>query len=594
MIKQLFYFSLLLFVSSAFSQTELPRGLTPEEKITLPNYVSPSRTERAYGNTTPPTDNVRTMAEWEEIEYLVISWSGYSSILAQIVDAAKDECKVAVFCNTNNDVTSAQNYLSNQGIDLTNVEFYAPGNNSIWIRDYGAFYVYKNDVDSLYLVEWLYNRPRPKDDVMPQFYAQQYNIPLYSTTAAPTDLVNTGGNFMVDGLNRAMASKLILSENEPGNPYNVTVKSESDIDQIMHDFMGVSEFVKMTVLPYDGIHHIDMHMKLLDEETLLVGEYPLGVSDGPQIEDNLAYVLTNFTTPFGNPYKVVRIPMPPATNGTHPSQGASYRTYANGVFVNKTYIVPTYRQEYDTIALRILHENLPGYNIVPIDCDNSGSNLISLGGAIHCITNSIGVQDPLWIVHQLIDSAEVNTAFLDARIQHKSGISQATIYYTTNTSLPFITQTMSLIDPAQHIWEAQLLNLNPGDTVYYYIHAEANNGKQQSRPITAPDGYYYFVVTGDGSTSAALTEKEETILSSLYPNPAHDITSLKINHLKGEQVKIDIYAITGELVKPLYDGKIYEDERQFFIDVSSLSSGVYFVTVTSSNGKQWSQKLNKQ
>ena len=47
---------------------------------------------------------------------------------------------------------------------------------------------------------------------------------------------------------------------------------------------------------YDGIHHIDMHMKLLDESTLLVSEYPTGVADGPQIEANLQYVLSNFTT----------------------------------------------------------------------------------------------------------------------------------------------------------------------------------------------------------------------------------------------------------------------------------------------------------
>ena len=36
------------------------------------------------------------------------------------------------------------------------------------------------------------------------------------------------------------------------------------------------------------IHHVDMHMKLLDEETILVGEYPEGVSDYYLIESNIA------------------------------------------------------------------------------------------------------------------------------------------------------------------------------------------------------------------------------------------------------------------------------------------------------------------
>jgi hypothetical protein len=30
-----------------------------------------------------------------------------------------------------------------------------------------------------------------------------------------------------------------------------------------------------------------MHMRVIDEETIVIGEYPEGVSDGPQIEANI-------------------------------------------------------------------------------------------------------------------------------------------------------------------------------------------------------------------------------------------------------------------------------------------------------------------
>ena len=66
---------------------------------------------------------------------------------------------------------------------------------------------------------------------------------------------------------------------------------------------------------------------------MIVGEYPQGVADGPQIEANLQYVLNNFTTPFGNPYNVIRVPMPPDFNGTYPSNFGDYRTYANALIV---------------------------------------------------------------------------------------------------------------------------------------------------------------------------------------------------------------------------------------------------------------------
>jgi hypothetical protein len=107
----------------------------------------------------------------------------------------------------------------------------------------------------------------------------------------------------------AFSSKLIIDENKSSGGFGVN-HTEAEIDTIVKKFLGVNRYIKMDKLPYDGIHHIDMHMKLLDEETLIVGEYPAGISDGPQIEANLQYVLANFKTAFGTDYRVVRVPMP--------------------------------------------------------------------------------------------------------------------------------------------------------------------------------------------------------------------------------------------------------------------------------------------
>ena len=97
--------------------------------------------------------------------------------------------------------------------------------------------------------------------------------------------------------------------------------------------MGIDDFITLDTLQYDIIHHLDMHMKLLDEETLLVGQYPEGVSDGPTIEKNLAFIKENLKTPQGNPYKIIRIPMPPDQMGVYPDQMGFYRNYTNAVFV---------------------------------------------------------------------------------------------------------------------------------------------------------------------------------------------------------------------------------------------------------------------
>ena len=113
--------------------------------------------------------------------------------------------------------------------------------------------------------------------------------------------------------------------------------------------------------PFDGIHHIDMHMKLLDEETILMAEYPAGVADGPQIEANLEYVLSNHTSKWGTPFEVVRIPSPPEPGwgGGFPDEGGNYMTYTNSVFVNNTILLPTYYEEFDTLPSPSTSENFP-------------------------------------------------------------------------------------------------------------------------------------------------------------------------------------------------------------------------------------------
>ncbi|MDB9783191.1 agmatine deiminase family protein, partial [Winogradskyella sp.] len=447
--------------TTVLAQSPIPHNTTPQELMLLQDVNF-----RQNRVTDPPTVPVRTMAEWEEVAYLVITWeSNFSNILRQIVQAAVEECQVII---TTQNQSAVATYLTANGVDLTNVSFMNENWDSIWIRDYAGNTVYSNDVGELALTDWIYNRPRPNDDAMPSAHASLLDLPIYITNSGTNDLVNTGGNFMTDGLGNAFASSLILNENEAGNPYGVSAKTESQIDEIMNAYMGIDQYIKMDILPYDVIHHIDMHMKLLDEETLLVSEYPPGVADGPQIEANIDYVLSNFQSPFGTPYKIERIPAPPSTSGSYPDTGGYYRTFTNAVFINKTVIIPTYRPEVDAPAIAQWEEMLPGYNIVGIDVDNSGENLISLLGAIHCITHTIGVDQPLWIVHQPVDQADSNaTVSIDASIKHISGVQSAQAFYREIGAGAFVSMPMSPL--GDDLWTADLVMPSGVTQVEYYI-----------------------------------------------------------------------------------------------------------------------------
>ena len=118
-MKFIFYLLFLLSGFSFFSQTNLPNQSIDKELT--PSSIN--KYKASFNNsknviTTPPIGNLRTMAEWEELQAICITWTGYKSILAQIVQEAQTECEVIVLCNNS---TTAQNELSNYGVSLNNV-----------------------------------------------------------------------------------------------------------------------------------------------------------------------------------------------------------------------------------------------------------------------------------------------------------------------------------------------------------------------------------------------------------------------------------------------------------------------------------------
>ena len=591
--RLLFFLVLIMNPLHGFSQTEgrgLPRGFAPGEIEAMPAYLEAQMSLR-NGITTPPNGVLRTMAEWEEIQALVITWTSYPAVLREIVRYAQQETTVIIHCSDSNAVKAN---LNTHNIPISsNLKFLEVPFNSIWIRDYAANSVYRDKVGDLILVDWIYNRPRPSDNAISEHYSQLLGLPLYQTYAAPHHLVHTGGNFMSDGSGHFFSSELVLDENEPGNPYYSPGKSPAEVDLTIDAFMGMNTYCKMTNLPYDGIHHIDMHMKLLDEQTLLVAEYPQGVADGPQIEANIQYLLSQYQTKWGGPFQLVRIPMPPSTSGLHPDNGAYYRTYTNSVFINKTVLVPTYREQYDTTGLRILREHLPGYRVVGIDCDNFNSNpdldqrIISQSGAIHCITHSVGVNDPLYISHQPLNDTWSNGPFnVSAEIMHRSGIASAILHYSTDTSQGYQALPMSLQPGSSEIWETSIPWTAGGSQVFYYISAQSNSGKSQVRPLTAPQGQWKFNVLG----STIMEKMDNPFSEPVYPNPSSGITAVPMYVHNPNPIEIQIQDILGRVMHT-WDASTYAPGKHtLFFDSFNWPAGLYRIIFKQGNHLQ-EQKL---
>ncbi|MBX2990381.1 MAG: agmatine deiminase family protein [Bacteroidetes bacterium] len=559
----------LIFCGDVFgqiSETELhplPRHATAEEHAIAPLYVPPPAVRIL-----PPSRPVRTMAEFEELEGIIVRWAYNTQnlLLSQIVDAAQDEGMVWIITRPGtSDSTNIKSYLTSRSIPLTNIEFLSISTNSIWSRDYGPWCVYDTDTDSMAIVDFRYNRPRPQDDAVPVALAQLWNLPLYQTVTMPDSLSHTGGNYMVDGSGRGFASKLIYFENR--------LQSMDRIDSILLRYNGISSFITMDTLLYDGIHHIDMHMKLLDEETILVGQYPVNVSDYQRIENTVNY-LSTLTNSYGRPYRIIRIPMPADASGRYPPQ-SYYLTYVNALIVNKTVLVPVYNLPTDAAALQIWREALPGYRILGFDCNA----IIPQSGAIHCITKEIGVREPMRIRHKrLWEVADTTNSYrIEGTVRVRSGVDSVFLFWRADSTAGF---TRAQMTDTGGVYVAQIPAQTAGSRVSYFIEATSFSGRRSTFPFVGEAGAFTFTVKSS-PTSVPLEVAGRFRLDNNYPNPFNPSTTIRFEIPASGIVTLKVLDVLGREAATLVERMLESGSHTAAFDASRFSSGVYFYSLES-------------
>ncbi len=593
MIRNLLYIVLVICSSTVlFAQVD-----NDENPISTDLVLSDSYLNGFYpAITDPPEIPLRTMAEWEEIETLVIVWEITNetplNIYRDIVQYAQEECSVLIISNDTLETISQLGELYTDAVELIEGDY-----DSFWIRDFGATTTYFNDVDSLAFIDYKYNRAndRPKDDSIPGLMADHLRIPLYGMIEPPYTLVNTGGNIMTDGLGRAFSSTHVLDNNGENNNQNVDPLTEAEIDSIMFEFMGIEQYIKIPSLEFDVIHHLDMHMKLLDEKTLLYGYIPEGYqTDSLRLEQNLDSLLDLYQNQLEINLDVIRIPMPPDQDNAFPGQPSNnssieYPSYVNAVFLNKTILVPSYgyqtwTTDWDALAIEVWEKAMPGYTIHQIDC----SSMPKTVGALHCMTKEVGVADPLWISHIELDDQDIGLSeyFIEATIKHRSGIEEAILHYRTNSNESFqeMSPTTSNIEQTKFYWELE--QLPEGTIVEYYFEASSNSGKQQVRPLVAPDGYFSFKVKRTTNTKSV----EHTELLPIFPNPTSSEICIPVFSKQKVPVSIELRDLLGRKIYTIFEGRLPIGASKYYFDTSPYSSGVYFVSIQSGNGNL-AQKL---
>ena len=125
-MKSFFYLIFILVLTSNLFSQDLPNWMTAEESVLWKKYIHPVNPLF----TDPPSSSVRGMAEWEELQGVIITWTSQLAILRQIVDYAQEEGIVYIICSDSNNV---KNYLQQYNIPLRNLKYLITGFNSICI-----------------------------------------------------------------------------------------------------------------------------------------------------------------------------------------------------------------------------------------------------------------------------------------------------------------------------------------------------------------------------------------------------------------------------------------------------------------------------
>lgn len=338
----------------------LPRSLTPEERA---GWRLPTRLPAA-----PPTGPVRAQAEYESNDGLLIRWGSQNALLTEMTVAVTTrtaDARMIIVVSGSTQQASAITTLQNAGADLSQVSFVVAPTDSVWIRDYGPRFV--DDAGVRAMVDHVYNRPRPLDDALPSALAVQWGEARYELP-----LVHGGGNFHLFANRRAFMTELILAEN-PGT-------SAQQVRGLYQQYQGL-DLTLVTPFPtsFDSTQHIDMWVLPVDDDELIVSDYPASVGSPATIADAFAAARE------AEGYTVHRTP------GW--SAAGDHYTYANAVAINEIVLVCRFNgyPTENAAALATFQAAFEDRTVLSVDC----SGIIGLAGAIHCIVMHVPRRLPI-------------------------------------------------------------------------------------------------------------------------------------------------------------------------------------------------------
>ena len=429
-----------------------------------------------FTETNPPSGSyVRFPAEFEPMQAVTIRYP--LGIPTSLVKQLSQRTKVYVIVTSYNQ-NSARNTFQNAGCNMSNITYYNMSTDSYWVRDYGPWYIF-NDLEPA-IVDFVYNRPRYNDNMVPYYMGQKLGLPVYGM-----NLTHTGGNMMEDGRGVGVSDNLVLTENN---------NNETNVRNKMRNYLGIDPY-QITIDPQgDYIAHVDCWGKFLAPDKILIARLPQSSSQYDEYEE-VAEFFENTNCCWGYPYKVYRVDEP---------GGYTVAPYTNSLIVNKTVFVPLgSNNTYNNNALAVYQQAMPGYEIIGV-VGASGTPWYNTD-ALHCRARGVMDFNMLFVDHRNVvfgeqpmqDSIAITSKFIAYSGQALKSDSLL-VYYSIDGGAYQTAHMTATGNPYEYV--GYIKGYHYGSEVDYYVFGADNSGHRYSQPSYGALEQHHFVIEENPAT----------------------------------------------------------------------------------------------
>lgn len=319
----------------------------------------------------PPVGLVSSRGEYALAEEVLITdWSAsLDATYVPLVAAVLESGVPLRICGRGDAALTAEARaaLEAAGVDADRADWLSCPADTIWIRDYGPFYL-EDALGGRAWADATYAFPRPLDDDVPLWIAawdggRPHRVPL----------ALEGGNLLVDGAGACITTT------------QTTERAAMTVEELGHLlalYLGCKETIVLEPLVGEWTGHADLFVLISGPRAALVGAYDVAVDPvNAEVLDRDAAALE------AAGFSVARAPMPGHHDGNDDGVD-DWRTHLNAVplrtSLGMTVLMPSYADDrsVESAAAAAIAAAFTGARVVPVEA----GPVTALGGALHCVT----------------------------------------------------------------------------------------------------------------------------------------------------------------------------------------------------------------